>query len=59
MLFGSPPFVQDAGIAALTGPQEAIAAMRDAYARRARLVVDALARRARASRRTRPRPACS
>ena len=42
MLFGSPPFVQDAGLAALTGPQEAIAGMRDAYARRARLVVDAL-----------------
>jgi len=42
MLFGSPPFIQDAGIAALTGPQEVIAAMREAYARRARLVVEAL-----------------
>jgi arginine:pyruvate transaminase len=42
MLFGSPPFVQDAGLAALEGPQGEIAAMRDAYARRARLVVDAL-----------------
>lgn len=42
MLFGSPPFIQDAGIAALTGSQEPITAMRDAYARRARLVVDAL-----------------
>ncbi|MDX6378334.1 MAG: arginine:pyruvate transaminase, partial [Gaiellaceae bacterium] len=42
MLFGSPPFIQDAGIAALTGSQEPIEAMRAAYARRARIVVDAL-----------------
>ncbi len=42
MLFGSPPFVQDAGLAALTAPQDATAAMRAAYASRARVVVDAL-----------------
>jgi arginine:pyruvate transaminase len=42
MLFGCPPFVQDAGLAALTGDGAATAAMRDAYGRRARLVVEAL-----------------
>ena len=43
MLFGSPPFVQDAGLAALAEGDAASAAMRDAYERRARVVVDALA----------------
>ena len=43
MLFGCAPFVQDAGLVALTGDQAATGAMRDAYERRARLVVDALA----------------
>jgi arginine:pyruvate transaminase len=43
MLFGSPPFVQDAGLVALREGDAASAAMRDAYERRARLVVDALA----------------
>jgi arginine:pyruvate transaminase len=43
MLFGSPPFVQDAGLAALTGPQDATAAMRDAYHARAQVVLDGLA----------------
>jgi arginine:pyruvate transaminase len=42
MLFGCPPFVQDAGLAALADPA-VTPAIRDAYARRARLVVDALA----------------
>ncbi len=42
MLFGSPPFVQDAGLAALAEGDAASAAMRDAYERRARVVVDAL-----------------
>lgn len=42
MLFGSPPFVQDAGLAALTGDQAATVAMREAYDRRARRVVGAL-----------------
>ena len=44
MLFGSPPFVMDAGLAALTGPQDQTAMMRNAYERRARLVVEALER---------------
>jgi arginine:pyruvate transaminase len=42
MLFGSPPFVQDAGLAALAEGDAASAAMREAYERRARVVVDAL-----------------
>jgi arginine:pyruvate transaminase len=42
MLFGCPPFVQDAGIAALSGDQGATVAMRQAYERRARLFVGAL-----------------
>ena len=58
MLFGSPPFVQDAGVAALTGSQAPTDMMRAAYRRRARLVVDALGDVA-GSRRTSPRPACS
>lgn len=37
MLFGCPPFVQDAGVAALAG-EAATRAMRDAYERRAALV---------------------
>ena len=43
MLFGSPPFVQDAGLAALSQTEAATTAMREAYERRARLVVDGLA----------------
>jgi arginine:pyruvate transaminase len=43
MLFGSPPFVQDAGLAALTGPQDATAMMRDAYRARAHVILDGLA----------------
>jgi arginine:pyruvate transaminase len=43
MLFGCPPFVQDAGLAALRGDQAATVEMRRAYERRARLMVDALA----------------
>jgi arginine:pyruvate transaminase len=43
MLFGSPPFVQDAGLAALTGPQDATAHMRRTYRARARVVLDGLA----------------
>jgi arginine:pyruvate transaminase len=43
MLFGSPPFVQDAGLAALRHGDAASASMRVAYERRARVVVDALA----------------
>jgi arginine:pyruvate transaminase len=43
MLFGCPPFVQDAGLAALRGDQAATLEMRRAYQRRARLLVDALA----------------
>jgi arginine:pyruvate transaminase len=42
MLFGCPPFVQDAGIAALSGDQDATVAMREAYERRAQLLVGAL-----------------
>jgi arginine:pyruvate transaminase len=42
MLFGCAPFVQDAGLAALTGDQAATAGMRDAYRRRAQLVAEAL-----------------
>jgi arginine:pyruvate transaminase len=42
MLFGSPAFVQDAGVAALAD-ERATLAMRDAYERRARLFCDALA----------------
>ena len=42
MLFGSPPLIQDAGVAALTGSQAPTDIMRAAYRRRARLVVDAL-----------------
>jgi arginine:pyruvate transaminase len=42
MLFGCPPFVQDAGVVALADP-EVTPAIRAAYARRAGLVVDALA----------------
>jgi arginine:pyruvate transaminase len=41
MLFGSPPFVQDAGVAALAD-EAATASMRDAYERRARLLVAVL-----------------
>jgi len=37
-----PPFVQRAGLAALTGPQEPVAAMRDEYRRRRDRVVAAL-----------------
>jgi arginine:pyruvate transaminase len=42
MLFGSPPFVQDAGVAALADDRAA-ASMREAYERRARLFSEALA----------------
>jgi arginine:pyruvate transaminase len=42
MLFGSPPFVQDAGIAALAD-LDVTPAIREAYARRADLVADRLA----------------
>ena len=42
MLFGSPPFIQDAGVAALNGSQAPTDAMRAAYQRRARVVVDTL-----------------
>jgi aspartate aminotransferase len=38
-----PPFVQRAGIAALTGPQDAVAAMRAEFRARRDLVVDGLA----------------
>ena len=41
MLFGSPPFVQDAGVAALAD-EAATDAMRAAYERRARLFCEAL-----------------
>ena len=42
MLFGSPSFVQDAGVAALAD-ERATVAMREAYERRARLFCEALA----------------
>ena len=42
MLFGSPSFVQDAGVAALAD-ERATVAMREAYERRARLLCEALA----------------
>lgn len=42
MYFGVAPFIQDAAAAALTGADADQARLRDAYARRARLVVDAL-----------------
>jgi arginine:pyruvate transaminase len=44
MLFGSPPFVQDAGVAALEGSSGTTAAIGEAYERRAQLFVDVLAR---------------
>jgi len=37
-----PPFVQHAGIAALEGPQESVAAMRDEFIRRRSIVVEGL-----------------
>ena len=37
-----PPFVQHAGIAALEGPQESVAEMREAFLRRRSIVVDGL-----------------
>lgn len=43
MLFGSPPFIADMAVRALSGEFAITAQMRDAYARRARLVADALA----------------
>ena len=43
MLFGSPPFVQDAGIAALREASDTPRLMRERYGRRARVVCDALA----------------
>jgi arginine:pyruvate transaminase len=43
MLFGCPPFVQDAALAALRAGSVESGRMREAYRRRARLVVDALA----------------
>ena len=43
MLFGSPPFIQDAGLAALRSVDAISTSMRDAYERRARAVVDGLA----------------
>jgi aspartate/methionine/tyrosine aminotransferase len=38
----APPFVQRAGIAALTGPQDCVRAMRDEYRRRRDLLVSGL-----------------
>jgi arginine:pyruvate transaminase len=43
MLFGSPPFIQDAGLAALRSVDAISTSMRDAYERRARVVVEGLA----------------
>jgi aspartate/methionine/tyrosine aminotransferase len=40
---GPATFVQDASVAALRGPQDAVAAMRDEYARRRHLVCESLA----------------
>lgn len=40
---GPAPFVQDAGVAALRGPQECVAAMRGEYTARRHLVCEALA----------------
>ncbi len=42
MLFGSPAFIQDAGVAALRHADDVTTHMRDAYEQRARVVVDAL-----------------
>lgn len=38
----TPAFIQHAGLAAITGPQDAVHAMRDAYARRTRTFADSL-----------------
>ncbi len=43
MLFGSPPFIQDAAAFALTHDFAEVKAARDAYEHRARMIVDALA----------------
>ena len=43
MLYGSPPFVQDAATTALTADQAEVVAMRDAYCRRRDLVCEHLA----------------
>jgi arginine:pyruvate transaminase len=43
MLFGSPPFIQDAGLAAFSESEADTVMMRAAYERRARLVVERLA----------------
>jgi len=42
-LFGSPPFVQDAALAALTGPQDVCATLRATYLERRDVLLDALA----------------
>jgi arginine:pyruvate transaminase len=41
-LFGSPPFVQDAAVAALTGPQEICEALRLGYRQRRDVLLDGL-----------------
>jgi arginine:pyruvate transaminase len=43
MLFGSPPFIQDAGLAALQAADDVTSSMCAAYEARARVVVDGLA----------------
>jgi len=43
MLYGSPPFIQDAAIAALSEPPQALAGMRDVYRQRRDSVLEALA----------------
>lgn len=42
-LFGSPPFVQDAAVAALTGPQDVCASLRSLYRARRDALLDGLA----------------
>jgi arginine:pyruvate transaminase len=42
-LFGSPPFVQDAALAALTGPQDICALLRTTYRQRRDALLDGLA----------------
>jgi arginine:pyruvate transaminase len=41
-LFGSPPFVQDAAVAALTGPQDICASLRELYLERRDALLDGL-----------------
>ncbi len=41
-LFGSPPFVQDAALAALTGPQDVCATLRDVYRERRDALLEGL-----------------